>query len=578
VHGPWLKDLFVFLVAAGLVVPLFHRARIGAVLAFLLVGVAVAPTGLGLLAGDYPWIRYFTIEDRARAEPFAELGVMFLLFLLGIEVSLARLWSLRRFVFGIGGLQFLLSALAIGGAVRLAGLGTDTAIVLGLCLAMSSTAIVMQLLEEQGRTATALGHIALSVLLFQDLMVAPVLVGTEMLGYDGKNIALGLALALVQAAVAVAAIVFAGRYLVRPLFRLAALTGSRELIMAITLLLLIGLASATGLAGLSSALGAFLAGLLLSETEYRHQIEIDIAPFKGLLIGLFFITVGMSVDVAAAWAQIVSILGAVAALFVVKIAILWIACRLLGVGLAQASELAILLGQAGEFAFVVIGLGRSNGVIDAEPAQFATAVVALSMVLTPFFARTGLHIGRRLQRAEHDHHKPAADAAGLTDHVIVGGYGRVGRLVARALDAENVPFIALDHNIEIVAEQRAQGQPVYYGDAGRPELLDRVGAARARAFVVTVNSPRAAERMVTAALRRRPDVPVFARASDPVHAAILTKLGAVGVIPEAVESSLQLAGRLLEGLGLPEEAVLRRLAEMREAEMGRLTGEEARPA
>jgi K+:H+ antiporter len=576
VHGPWLKDLFVFLAAAGLVVPLFSRARIGAVLAFLLVGVAVGPYGLGHFADSFPWIRYLTIEDRARAEPFAELGVMFLLFLLGLEVSLARLWSLRRYVLGIGGLQFLLSALVIGGTVRLLGLDSDAAIVLGLCLAMSSTAIVMQLMEEQGRTATALGRLALSVLLFQDLMVAPVLFGTEVLGKGGQNIAVELVFALVQAAAAVAAIVIAGRYLVRPLFRLVAYTGSRELIMAITLLLLIGLASATGYAGLSSALGAFLAGLLLSETEYRHQIEIDVAPFKGLLIGLFFITVGMSVDVAKGWSQIGSILGAVAALFVVKIGILLLAGRLFGVGLALASELAILLGQAGEFAFVVIGLGSSAGVIDPGPAQFATAVVALSMMLTPLFARTGLFIGRRLQRAEHDRHIPTG-AAALSDHVIIGGYGRVGRTIARALAAENVPYVALDTDAEVVAAQRQRGRLVYFGDAGRPELLERVGAARARAFVVTVNSPRAAERMVMAALRMKPDTPVFARATDPVHAAILAKLGAVGVIPEAVESSLQLAGRLLEGLGLTQEAVLHRLADMREAEMGRLTGEGAAP-
>ena len=280
-HAPWLKDLLVFLVAAGLIVPLFYRARIGAVLGFLLVGIAVGPYGLGQWVGAHPWLRYLTIEDRAAVEPFAELGVMFLLFLVGLELSIARLWSLRRYVMGIGGLQFILSAVAIAAVMAGTGIGGSAAIVLGLCLAMSSTAIVMQVLEEQGRSATALGQIALSVLLFQDLMVAPVLFGAQVLSRGGDNIVLGLAGALAQAVLAVTAIAVVGRYVLRPIFRFAAQTGSRELIMAMTLLMVIALAGATGYAGLSTALGAFLAGLLLSETEYRHQVEIDLAPFKG---------------------------------------------------------------------------------------------------------------------------------------------------------------------------------------------------------------------------------------------------------------------------------------------------------
>ncbi len=569
-HTPWLKDFLVFLAGAGLVVPLFHRARIGAVLGFLVVGVAVGPYGLVLFADGFPWLRYLTIDDRARVEPFADLGVIFLLFLIGIEMSVARLWSLRRFVFGLGGLQFLLSAVALGFLLRFLGATGTAAVVLGLCLAMSSTAVVMQLLEEQGRSATRLGQVALSVLLFQDLMVAPLLFGVEILGRGGANIALDLASALLQAVAATAVILLVGRFILRPLFQFTALTGSRELIMAITLLMVVGLAQATGYVGFSTALGAFLAGLLLSETEYRHQVEIDLAPFKGLLIGVFFISVGMTIDVRLVWDQIGSVLLAVAVLFATKMLILLIASRLLGVSWAVAIEVAILLAQAGEFAFVVIGLGSSTGLVPPEMVQLATVVVGISMMVTPLFAAGGRLLGQRLERLDHAHHMPAPDDTRHSDHVVIGGFGRVGQLLARLLEAENVPYVALDNNGALVAEQRKAGRKVYFGDAGRPEFLERAGARRARAFVVTLNSASAAERMVIAARRERPDIPIYARAVDAKHAARLLERGAVNVIPETLDASLQLGARLLEALGLPGEVIERRIEDLREQELGGL--------
>jgi monovalent cation:H+ antiporter-2, CPA2 family len=570
-HEAWLKDLLVFLVAAGLIVPLFHRARVGAVLGFLLIGVAVGPYGFGALAADFPWLRYLTIEDRARAEPFAELGVMFLLFLIGIEMSVERLWSLRRFVAGIGSLQFLLSAIVCGVALSLLGAPTNAAIILGLGLAMSSTAVVMQLLEEQGRTATPLGRVAIAVLLFQDFMVAPVLFGVEILGRGG-DVASGLAKALLTAVVTIAVILVAGRFLLRPLFGIAGKTGSRELIMAMTLLLVIGVAAVTGYVGLSTALGAFLAGVLLSETEYRHQIEIDIAPVKGLLVGLFFISVGMSIDVRVVWGAIGMVLLAVALLLAVKAAILFAATRLFGVALGVTVEAAILLAQAGEFAFIVIALGRITGLVQAELAQAATAVVGISMMLTPFLAIGARMLAGRIQRIEHRDQMPSKETAEHTDHVIIGGYGRVGQVIGRLLKAENVPFVALDTNGDLASEGATRGEAVFFGDASRGEFLRRAGAAGARAFVVTVNSPRAAERMVVAARKERPDAPVFARARDPAHASRLLKLGAVEVTLEAVEASLQLAARVLEGLGVSDDAIARRLDAMRDQELARISG------
>ena len=569
-HGPWLKDFLVFLVAAGLIVPLFHRARIGAVLGFLLIGLVVGPYGLGRLADDYPWILYLTIEDRSRVAPFAELGVMFLLFLIGLDLSVARLWTMRRFVLGVGGVQFAVSALAIGMTAAALGSGGASAIVLGLCLAMSSTAIVMQLLEEQGRTATAVGQIAISVLLFQDLMVAPVLFGTEMLGRGGQAAVLGLGSALLQAALVVGLLAAAGYYLLRPLFRIAGHTGSRELIMAMALLIVVALAGITEHFGLSTALGAFLAGVLLSETEYRHQIEIDLAPVKGLLLGLFFITVGMSIDARAAWNGILPILLAVSTLVVLKAIVLYGGCALWRVEKPVGAEVSLLLAQAGEFGFVVIAIAGARNLLTPELAQFATVVVGISMVATPFGALVARRIGQAMQSATDSAHAPTIEVENASGHVVIGGYGRVGQTIARLLDVEHVPFVAFDTNARLVAAERKRGRNVYYGDASRSELLRRGGAARARAFVVTMNAPRAAEAMVSAIRRDWPDALVFARAKDAEHAARLLKLGARGVIPEAAEASLQLGGRVLEAVGVPDEAVAERLAEARTDALDRL--------
>ena len=570
---PLLKDFVVFLAAAGIVVPLFHRARIGAVLGFLLIGTLVGPHGFGRLAETYPWLYWVTISDGVLAKFLAELGVMFLLFLVGLELSVARLWTMRRTVLGAGGLQFALSALAIGALVTLTGMSVDGAIVLGLCLAMSSTAVALQLLEEQGRSGSAAGRLAISILLFQDLMVAPVLFITQAMGREGTTIAGGLSSALLSAAFAVGVIVVAGYYLMRPLLRLAAHTGSREFLLAITLLIVIGAAAVTGHAGLSTALGAFLAGLLLSETEYRHEIEIDIAPVKGLLLGLFFITVGMSVDLLAAWRQIHLILAAVVVLLVVKAIVLYGVARLMGVARSVAADVALLLPQAGEFGFIVIGLAAFTEVIPLETAQFATVVVGLTMLVTPLSAMLGRRIGHALQQKDYGEHTPKAGGHEFADHVVIGGYGRFGQALGRMLAAEEVDFVALDTNGELVAERRKTDKHLYLGDASRPEMLKQLGASRARAFVVTVNAPNAAERMVAAARRINADTPVFARAADPAHAVRLLRLGAIGVTPETVEASVQLGARLLESLGLPDEVVERRVDLARADELKRLTTE-----
>ena len=565
----WIKDVFVFLGAAGIVVPLFHRARIGAVLGFLVVGLVVGPHGLGRLVQNYPWFEYLTISDPKRVEPFAELGVIFLLFLLGLELSFSRLWQLRRYVLGVGAIQVALSALAIGAAAGIVGASREIAIVLGLCLALSSTAIVMQLLRDQHRSATAMGRLALSILLFQDLMVVPILFVTGVLGGGGGERGLGMALviALGQAAAAVVIIMAAGRFLARPFLRFVVATGSRDLIMAVTVLIVVAAAGGTGAAGLTTALGAFLAGLLLGETEYGHQIEIDLEPFKGLLLGLFFVTVGMTVDlreVATLWPYVVA---AVVGLLVIKAITLFGAARAFGVPRALSLEAAIMLSQTSEFAFVVISLARGSGLIPAPLAQFVTAVVGITMILTPLLALLARRLAARMQPADHTGRLPPGESE-FQEHVVIAGFGRVGRTIAKVLAAEHIDFVALDSDGALVTRERKRGLPIYFGDGTHAEVLERAGAARARAFVVTLDDAAAAERMVTTCARRWPSVPIFARAKDTMHASKLAEHGAV-VVPEAVEASLQLAGRVLERLELPEDQVAQRLALAREGELGR---------
>ncbi len=570
-HAEGLKALIIFLVVAGIVVPLFHRARIGTVLGFLIAGVVLGPHGLGQLTAQHPWLHFITFDNPEQGAVLAEFGIITLLFLLGLELSLQRLWQLRRFVLGVGLAQVALSTLVIGGGLRLAGGGPAAGIVLGLCLALSSTAIVMQLLIEQHRTANQVGRVALSVLLLQDVMVVPILFVAEVMAggkaTDGVGI-VSLIRPFAEALAAVIAIMLVGRFVVRPLLRSAVRTGSRDLIMAITLLILVVFASATGLAGLSVALGAFLAGLLLSESEIRHTIEVDLEPFKGLLLGIFFITVGTNIDVVGMAADAGWIVLGVVVLMGVKAAILYAVARSFGVARPDAAEVALLLAQAGEFAFVVIGV--AGPLLSPRLAGGAVAVVGLSMLATPLLAAAARQLAARLAGAEHGAHAPGPHLTELDNHVVIGGFGRVGRLIARALEAENVPFVALDTNGERVARMRLERRPVFFGDAGRPELLQRLGAQRARAFVVTVNNPATAERMVAAARALRPDALLVARAVDAGHAARLVALGAANVIPETVEASLQLAARLLEGLDLPEEAVSQRVADMRAAELERL--------
>nr|WP_272904263.1 cation:proton antiporter [Xanthobacter agilis] len=568
VGDAFLKDGFVYLLAAGILVPLFHRARIGAVVGFIIVGAILGPHGLGSWAPDVPWLQFVTISNPERAAPFGELGVIFLLFLLGLEFSANRLWALRREVFGIGGLQVLFCGGALASAVALSGfVEADVALVLGFALALSSTAVVTQILVEEHRSLAPLGQMVIAVLLFQDLMVVPILLATELIAGGGSVLILA-ASALAKAVGAVAVILVAGRFVMAPLVGIAGSTRSRELIMAITLVVVVGTAAFTRAAGLSGALGAFLAGMLLSETAYRHQIEVDLEPFKGLLIGVFFVTVGMSVNFREVLPHLHLVIVGTVALLAIKTAFNFAAARFMGVKRAEAAEAAILLAQTGEFALVVLGLMVAKGVLSSGDAGLVIAVVGLGLAATPLLSALGHRLGLQLEVKAHDHLAvPVLDAP--QGHVVIGGFGRVGRMVAEALEQEQVPFVAVDNNPRRVALERAAGRPVYFGDAGREEILERLGADGAIAFVLTLDSPVGAERMAEVIHRRWRGVPVLARAKDADHACRLAGHGVSGVIPETVEGSLQLVAQLLGTLGLPPEAVAERTAQARTREAKR---------
>ena len=579
-HDEHLKSILIFLVAAGIIVPLLHRVKLGTVLGFLLIGLVLGPYGLGYLDDFVPALGFLTLQDPKEAEPLAELGIVFLLFLLGMELSLSRLWQLRRYVLGVGLVQVALSIIVIGTAIRWSGINPPAGLILGMCFALSSTAIVMQLLIDQRRAAAPVGRVSLSVLLFQDLMVVPVLftIGILEARSAGDKSLVDLLLPFAQAFAAVALIMLVGRYVVTPLMRSAARTGSRELIMAISLTIVVGISAATGASGLSVALGAFLAGLLLSDSEYRHQIEVDLDPFKGLLLGIFFVTVGMMIDLKVVWAHIGWIMLALVGLIVVKASALYFAARLFRVERPVAAEVALLLAQGGEFAFIVIGLARGKGLIDAEVATSAIAVAGLSMMMTPFLAIFARRLANWLEPMEHAHHTPEEDIGHMRDHVVIGGFGRMGQTVARVLDSENVPWVALDTNGETVTRYREQGRMVYFGDASRHELIERAGAKKARAFVVTLDGEHATERMVAEIRKIRPTACVIARARDGAHAARLTRLGATGAIPETIEASLQLAGRLLQNLDFPEDVATQRIAEIRAVEVVQVRKESKKSA
>jgi len=551
-----LQELVVFLAAAALVIPTARRFNVSPVLGFLLVGLAVGPNGLARLADEHVWLRHVLITDVEGVRALAELGVVFLLFMIGLELSIARLLTMRRIVFLMGSAQILLTGLIIGVIAYAFGNSIEASLVLGICLALSSTAIVMQLLTEQGRFGTAVGRGSFAVLLAQDIAVVPLLFVVASLGAKSGGSILGaLGIAIGGAVVAVLLILGIGRLVVRPVFRHVSGLHSPELFMAVTLLIIISTAAATHAAGLSAALGAFLAGLVFADTEYRHEIGVNIEPFKGLLLGLFFMSVGMIIDLAEILTEPVWILLSVGGLFAIKALVLAGLALAFGFSRGQSGEMGLLLGQGGEFAFVVVGLAVSLALIPVPTAQFMLIVVGATMFLSPLVARLARSLGQSLDAREPSAAGRVVDIdPDLRDHVVIVGYGRTGRLLAELLDRQHVAHVALDLDPARVAGLRARGAPVFLGDASRSAMLEKVRLENAAALVVSPDDPQAAEQVLVAARRMVRDLPILVRARDREHAAELLANGATQVVPEVLEAGLQMGQLMLEHVGLPSDA------------------------
>ena len=565
---PFLKEIILFLALSGVLMPLLSRLKINPVLGFLSVGVLLGPYGLASLAQAWPPLSWFTFVRPDQVAFLAELGVIFLMFMIGLELSVERLWSMRRMVFGLGGLQVVLSAVAIGGLAMAFGNGIEAAVILGVVIAFSSTAIVMQLLIQRRELGTPLGQSAFAILLFQDLAVVPLLVLISILGTSsGEGSFAGLlGYAVVKGVLTVVVIYLVGRRLVRPLFHQIAVDKQPDTFTALTLLTTLGVAALTWFAGLSMALGALLAGLIIAETEFRHEVEITIEPFKGLLMGLFFMSVGMGIDLRALLAEPLWIPLSIVGLLALKSLIVFVLLRVFGLSWGRAAEGGLLLSQGGEFAFIVIGMALGLGLLERQTGQFMLIVVGVSMLAAPVVARLGQSLGdaidRRIATPE-----PEGEDTGIGElygHVIIAGYGRVGQLVGQMLDQQGVRYVAIENNAQLVAHQRKAGTPLVFGDASRSELLRKLRIDEARVVVLTMDHTAAAIHAVHAVRRMVPMMRIIARARDEKHALLLREAGASVVVPETLESSLKLTSWVLETLGVPPEAALRQLEQERE--------------
>ena len=569
---PFLRETLLFLVFAGVLIPLLQRFRINQILGFLAVGVVVGPYGLARFTDTWPWLASFTFVEVRQVGSLAELGVLFLMFMIGLELSTERLWALRRWVFGAGGAQVLISGLAIGFVAHAFDNDWKASLVLGLVLALSSTAVVVQLLTQKQALASPLGQGVFSVLMLQDLAVVPllILVGLLSPGSLDEDVSAIIGGTVLKSVLAIGVIFVLGRRLIRPVFKAFARQHQPEVFMALTLLTTMSMAALTAYAGLSLALGAFLAGLLLAETEYRHEVEVTIEPFKGLLMGLFFMSVGAGVDPLAILQDPVWIPLSAVGLFALKAVVVALIFRVGGLGWGRAIEGGLLLGQGGEFAFVVVGAAMATGLMSAPLGQFMLLVVGLSLFMTPALARLGETIRERLEREEAPLSQQDEVPDDLFNQVIIAGFGRVGQLTAEILKRQGVPYVAVEQDANHVAHLRNLGQPVYYGNAARTDLLHRLHAERAALLVVTMDNPSSALHTVKAVRQAFPKLPIVARSRDERHAQELLQAGALQVIPETLEAGLQLSAAVLLQLNLPEGVVTHAIEDERAQRVARL--------
>lgn len=550
--GSGLHDTLVILGATGIVIPAFARLRINPVIGFLLVGMIAGPYGLGSLTTDHPWLKPLTISDREAIEPFAELGIILLLFGIGLELSFRRLFAMRRMVFGIGAAEMLGSASILFAALTLIDWSTKSALALSLALSMSSTALVLKIAGTQN----AVGRSALAMLLFEDLALVPLIF---FFGTVGAADVEGLAAIAIRGSVMLLVIYLAGRFLLPTLFAQAARAKNPELFMAISLLVVILASAATSAVGLGPIMGALLAGLLIAETEYHTEVEVVTAPFRGLALGIFLITIGMRIDLRQVLAEWPTLFGALAGVILVKTLVTGFLLRLARSSRGVAAETAVLMASPSETTLIVLGAAGAAGVLRAETVSFWSAVTALGLVLTPLLASVGKTAARRVDR---QYMAPAQDQQ-IEGQTVIFGFGRVGRVVADMLSEHGQPYLAIDSDVDGFVEARKGGYSVMFGDVGHKELVERLPLDRAKAVVLTMDDPVLTQRLARRLRKAHPALPIIARARDTHHAARLYKAGVTDAVPEAMEASLQLSEAVLVDIGVAMGPVIASIHEKR---------------
>jgi len=555
--SPIMSDALVILGSAGIVIPVFARFRITPVIGFILIGIAIGPYGLGKLVEEIPWLAYITISDPKRLTPFADFGIILLLFAIGLELSFNRLWQLRRLVFGLGSLEILIIG-ACSAVFLYAANGMDRtgALALGFALAFSSTAIVLPI----SGTRSPVGRAALSMLLFEDIMIVPIIFILGALAPNAQAEGMsGLVSTLWQGGLVVVALLILGRFALPHLFSQAARTKSPELFLAATMLVVIGASLATGATGLSPIVGALIAGLLIAETEYHSEVESIVEPFKGLGLGVFLITIGMSMDLLAIWQNIGQILTAVVGVLVFKALVTGVLLRLMGARRSTAAETGVLMASPSETTLIVLAAATSALVVDAETAAFWQIVTAIGLTITPLLAKLGRVIARRVESAPELPEEDIQEAR----TIIIGG-GRVGRLIADMLHKHDKPYVLIDSDPDIILTAKREGYRAIFGDAARGDALSRLGVENASAVVLTMDQPVLAQRLVGKLRATYPELLIVARARDSEHAAELYRSGASHAVPENLESSLQLSEAVLVDIGVAMGPVIASIHEKRD--------------
>ncbi|MDQ3245418.1 MAG: cation:proton antiporter [Pseudomonadota bacterium] len=554
------SDALVILGAAGLVIPAFARVRISPVIGFILIGLIAGPSGLGSMTTQYPWLNYITISNVEAVEPFAELGIILLLFSIGLELSFRRLWDMRRLVFGVGAAELLVSAAVIALGLHIIGQSIAGSIGLGLALALSSTALVLPLVGTHG----PVGRSALAMLLFEDVALVPIVFALgAMAPYAGQDGISNLFSTMLIGGVVSVGMLFAGRLLLPHLFAQAARTKSPELFLSACLLVVIVASLVTSAIGFSPILGALIAGIVIAETEYRSEVEVVTAPFRGLGLGIFLITVGMSVDIRQVIANWQDIALAVFGVLLVKALVTSVLLRIEGARPAVAAETGVLMASPSETTLIVLATASAAQLIQPQTAAFWQIVTAIGLTITPLLAKLGRLAARQVEG--QDQSTQVEDALNATEapKVVVLGFGRVGRMVAEMLEEHGKAVVAIDSDVDTVAAARREGFTAVFGDVGRRELIETLRATQPLAFILTMDNPVLINRVARQLRDAFPDLPIVARARDTDHAARLYKAGVTDAVPETLEASLQLSEAVLVDLGVAMGPVIASIHEKR---------------